>query len=627
MLYIKLVLFILCVLFVYYFTGYWLAKLLKKEHSYIGDLILGFIFNLAINELLLWPFVAFRLNTKAFILSSILISIIPTILGIYFVIKENRKIKNDNKKEKKDKKVSIKEYIPSVTFFIVILLIELILTSIYYRSDADDSFYVSNSVLFGDSQNLNMYDSSFGDDTLGTVPMYDFQVWESLVMVYSKIFDVDAAIMAHTYLVYLIILLSSLAHIELGKSLFKENKLKNAILFSSFVGVFNLFAGYSTYAFGSRLLSRAWQGKTIYQCVVLPVLISYILENVSKLKPTLFIYVLACSLAGICLNPTSMFVLGFEFGFLLIACAIYKKNFKYILHMIPGVCAIFFFSIFMLIRTSAYSGQIAAASTITYTQIINIIKKFYGGYSIIYLILYILSCITIFKSKNEEQKIYLIIAPILLFVFVLNPIAGKIVAENITKVSTFWRVYWLIPASYGIIVSVLNYINDEKKTKKYIAFTLLLITIILPGKWLVSSNNNFEKVTNIYKLPDDTLEFGEIISSSNNTTTIGTDIINTTLRQRYSNIKLLYSREQYVLDLIYYRGNTNDSTDRINFKKIINNENVNTDKELQYYIDKYNTNWIIVDINNTNVIDLVLDCDFYEYKRTNEHVLLKNTKI
>lgn len=621
MLIIKFMLFFFYIFLTNFFTGKCISKILKKENNYIENIVYGFVVNLALIQLFLWYFVAFKLSTTIFMSVMMAITIVPTIIGMYFTYKD---LKNTKKYEKNNlKKVQVKDVLVRI-LFVTLLMFEIILTTIYYKSDDDDSFYVSNSTLFANSQYLNEYDSSMGDDSLGTVPLYDFQVWESMITVYGKIFSVEPVIIAHTFLIPILIILSSMSSIVLGKKLFKDNN--KAYFFAGFLILFNLFGGYSTYTCGSRVMCRIWQGKSVYLTVVLPLVITYIVNALEKVDYTLSIDMLICVLASIGLNPTSLFIIGFETLFLLVAISIYKKNAKLLLYMIPSVIAVLSFTLFIYMRTSQFTAQIAAASTISYEGILNIYTKFFGGHSWIYLILYILSAIYILKKGNDEQKNILVFAPILMLIFIWNPITGKFVAENITKVSTYWRVFWLIPFSYGIITAILLILDKIKNLKLKYAFVCACIVVIcLTGKWIVSADNSFRKVENVYKLPQDAIAFGQIISQDeNNRTLVAKNGINTTIRQKYSNIKLIFSRYQYMLDLLQYRGKEEEAQERIDLQDIIdgNEEKINL---LQNLLEKYRVGWIIIDKDKNNIINEILNLEYKIVETSDESYLLKLT--
>ena len=213
---LKFVLLSLYIFSTSFFIGKAFSKLMKKEFDVLENIVSGFIVNVACVQIFLWPMVAFCLSKIIFCVLTFLITIIPTIVGIIIFIKERKALKSEGINE--ETKQDIKQIILKV-IFVLLILVHIIFTVIYYRSDADDSFYVSNSTLFKAEDNLNEYDSSFGDEELGTVPMYDFQIWESIITYYSIIFVEEPVIVAHTFLIPILIILSSLRHILLEEFL------------------------------------------------------------------------------------------------------------------------------------------------------------------------------------------------------------------------------------------------------------------------------------------------------------------------------------------------------------------------------------------------------------------------
>ena len=315
MLGLKFVFLSIYIFFSSYFTGVLFSRILKKEDGFIEKIVYGFIINIALTEFCLWPFVAYRLNTMFFILLSLVLNIVPCFIGIYFSFKEKKKVKVIKWSKKK---------IILTNILVILVLLQIILTQKYYRSDADDSFYVSNSKLFLESKNLNEYDSSMGNEELGTVPMYDFQIWESLIAVYGYFLNVEPVVVAHTFLVPILLIMCTASMYVLGKTFFKNSE--NILLFIIFLTIFSLFGGYSTYSFGSRILSRIWQGKTVYHAIVLPAVIAY---SMRKLDFAYGVDMFICMIASVGLNPTSLFIIGFEIGFIALSLALYKKNYRY----------------------------------------------------------------------------------------------------------------------------------------------------------------------------------------------------------------------------------------------------------------------------------------------------------
>lgn len=619
----KFLLFLLFLLFVFltnYFIGNFVTHILKIENDIIEKTVTGFVTNLAINQFILWPFVAFRLSFNIFFILMLILTLSLTSCGFYFWIK------GKNIKEFQFKVFSKKIDIYKIVFSIMII-IELVLTSFYYRSDADDSFYVSNSNQFANSKYINQYDSSLGNKELGTVPMYDFQIWKSMIAVYSKIFRIESVIISHTFLVPILIIFSAFANYLLGRKLLKSKS--KGFMFSAILIVFNLFSGFSVYSIGNMVLSRIWQGKAVYFSIILPTMIGLILDNTDKINKNIYLILLFCTLAGIALNPTSMFIIGFQLIFMIIALSVYNKNYKYLIHAIPSILSIIFFTLCIYLRTKNYTEQIANASTISYREIIEIFKRFFANKSFIYLVLYIIGMFFIFKHGNKEQKIYLIFTPLLLLLFIWNPISGKFVAEKITKTSTYWRVYWLLPYTQSIaITAIILYEKINKKSLKYVFIICTTFVICISGKWLISKQNNFIYCNNFEKVPNDTIELGNIINNYNseNKILIAKDEINTTMRQKYNDIELIFSRYQYILDLIGYRGNKTEADERVKLQDIINGE-VEKIEDFENLSQKYNVGWIIIDKINKNIANEICKYDYSIYYSSNESILLKRNDI
>lgn len=473
-----------------------------------------------------------------------------------------------------------------------VILIQIILTLCYYRSDADDSFYVSNVMLFQKSSVLNIYDSSFGITSLGTVPMYDFQIWEAWMAVFSWMLGVDGATMMHTILIPGLLVLSSSAYIFLGRTLFDDNT--KAKIFFALQSAFLLMGGYAVYSQGSFLLSRLWQGKAVYLHIVLPVMIAFLLKSIKVARKYLFAETAICMLAGMALNPTSLYVMGFQLLFMMLAIAIVKKKPKYMFHAIPSVMIAGFFTLMIYFRTSKFSGQIEAASQISDTFVIDTFRNFWGS-GMLYFYLFLLSTAWILWKGDIIGKVYFVFTPILLLLVVWNPWLGKYVAEKVTMVPSYWRVFWLIPVgasvSYGIILLADKVKNSCSRVLALLIGTLLLI---IPGKWMFTWNNWFVPTNNVQKVPDEVMNFkGSYLENANYPVVLGCDAFSTTLRQVTTNVELIYSRQQYILDLFLYRGEEQSAEDRSILMKFANNQ-LDDFSRVAELLGEYNVKYVII---------------------------------
>lgn len=237
------------------------------------------------------------------------------------------------------------------------------MTLVTFRSDSDDSFYVSNVALFANSSVLNPFDSSMGSHVVGTVPMYDFQIWESVLAMLCRVFRLGAAELCHTAMLPPLLLLAASAAFSLGLSLLGNER--RAYLFTFVLSVFYIFSGANGYSVGAFLLGRVWQGKSASLTIVLPVLSALLLRELGRgerVQKRLWTLLLACMLAAISFNPTGLYVVGFEMLFLTAAVAITEKRGRLMVHLLPPLAAGALFTFLIWLRTSQFPGQVDAAS-------------------------------------------------------------------------------------------------------------------------------------------------------------------------------------------------------------------------------------------------------------------------
>lgn len=576
-------------LFIYminiYFFGYALSYFTKIKLNKWSFLSVGFIGQLAIIELLGWWLVAFRKSANIFAILVICIILVGSFSGIY-IAWHNRA---------KNYLTSIKIRGEYILLFICMIILCLFLYYMY-RSDADDSFYVSNVLLFSTEKQLNLYDSSFGNSSFGTVPMYDFQIWESYLSVLCRIFSIKASIMCHFVMVPILFIIAVSAMLMLGDSLF-QNKSNSALFTCILLGIY-VMQGYSVYSKGSFLLSRIWQGKAVYLHIVIPVTIAIMLLNIQKSNKIIWLLLAMLTLAGIALNPTSMYVLGFQILFMGIVITIYKKNWKNIINLLPSILIVGIFSIFILLRTRNYGGQIEAASNVPDHFAFNTIMNFFGDGKI-YLLVYFVCCIYIIIKGKINGKILCVYTPLLLFIGIWNSFMAPIIANNLTMVPSYWRVFWLLPIDYAFAYSAILILSHSKKIYWKLPVIFAIITIIvLPGKFMFSTDNYFIKAENKERIPTEILCFGKIIvdNQKEKQIVLSNDAGSTTLRQEFNNIELIYSRYQYILDLIFYRGNEQEAQERITLMNFVNG--TSSEKDYAYLtilLEKYKVQWIIID--------------------------------
>lgn len=110
-------------------------------------------------------------------------------------------------------------------------------------------------------------------------------------------------------------------------------------------------------------------------------------------------------------------------------------------------------------------------------------------------------------KKEEKSRIKLVFGfySIIVLLLAVNPIFANISIKVIGS-SVYWRIYWLLPIGF-----LLAYLFTElifrmpEKWKKALASVLILIVIVIGGKWIYTKEN-FAAVNNYYKIPDTVLD-------------------------------------------------------------------------------------------------------------------------
>lgn len=179
---------------------------------------------------------------------------------------------------------------------------------------------------------------------------------------------------------------------------------------------------------------------------------------------------------------------------------------------------------------------------------INIIKNTFmefrgtGGYITLYLLALIY---LFFKEENKEKRMFFIYFQFLIFLVIFNPIFNKIVGP-IFKSSVYWRVYWTIPLGITIAYAAVKVITElnQEKVKKVILSVAFIFIIMISGKFIYTEEN-YAKVGNLYKLPDESILVAQLIGADSEEykKAIVPETLVPYIRQIDSSIGLAYKRE------------------------------------------------------------------------------------
>ena len=630
---IKCILFITTGVLFYFLAGTCAEKLLHIPLAFCEKPCVGFLLFWGTAEAAGWFFIAFRLPFLPFEILILCLFGGMTVYGLCLLLVRRRSIPSglQNEPSARIKYRTRREKTAEVLVLvlsIVVILVMVVLSEYWYRQDADDAFYVSNVSLFANSGRLNAYDSSFGNPQLGTVPMYDFQVYEAVMAVLCRLFRVSATVMMHTFCLPVYLVISASAFYLLGRTLGEGNPLEGGLYFL-FLSTVHLFGGYSGYSEGTFLIGRLWQGKTLYLLVLLPVLIALVLRSDGKKQSFYPLQICLCALAGMAMNPTSSFILGFQLLFMTVVLCLRKGSPKPFLDILPFCAVEAFFLLMIFFRTRQYAGQIAAASEAGNRFIQETLSDFLGG-RLILLFFFLLAAGILWKLGTRRDRLYLVYTPLLMFVVLWNPWTGRLVAQRITTVPTYWRVFWLIPIAPAIARSaiVLLYRFRTFPLRQAGVLGVALILLLFPFRSTISLQDRpFRVSENWEKLPPPVLVLGsEAVRLKERPVVLACRDFATTLRQEYTEMELIVSREQYIKDLFLYRGKQQEAEERLWLDQAVNGlirDDPDFLEKMDEMLEKYQVDLIIIKSNRRKLTGELESIGWRKAASTEAHTLLR----
>lgn len=144
---------------------------------------------------------------------------------------------------------------------------------------------------------------------------------------------------------------------------------------------------------------------------------------------------------------------------------------------------------------------------------INVIKNSFLEYqgSGMYIALFLIAMLYIFlKEKDKKLRCLFLYFPIVVYAVILNPFFNKIVGKIFTS-SVYWRMYWILPIGITLAYAIIKFVVEQKENAQKVVVAISLVTIVIVSGKFVYGHGNFEKVGNLYKLPDDAVLVAQLI--------------------------------------------------------------------------------------------------------------------
>lgn len=166
--------------------------------------------------------------------------------------------------------------------------------------------------------------------------------------------------------------------------------------------------------------------------------------------------------------------------------------------------------------------------------IMKSVSEYFGSST--YLVMAV--CAGVFLMLTDKKKYSKIIIPsIIILVLVLNPVSYKLLLNK----TRFWRLFWMIPYAYIIILGFIEMLKTtDKLWKKLLITTAFAAVIIVSGDNIYAGH---EKAEDIYRLPVGTGEVAEMmLKYEDNPRCIVSGDLLTSIRLYSGDIEPLYGR-------------------------------------------------------------------------------------
>lgn len=152
-----------------------------------------------------------------------------------------------------------------------------------------------------------------------------FNSWQIYIAYLSKISGFHVTTVAHTIIPVVFLLLAYLVYTYVAGRLFQKREAQ--LIFLCILSAAFIFGAYSPYSLTFRLLVTLWQGKAVLSAIVIPFLISFLLEAYrQKYLKRIWLYLLIISMSACSLTMMGSAMTIVIFAATVIVASIYKRR-------------------------------------------------------------------------------------------------------------------------------------------------------------------------------------------------------------------------------------------------------------------------------------------------------------
>lgn len=310
----------------------------RKRRTTGAIYLSGFITCLAAFQIICVPVVV--LSVYGFPIVSIIYSVvigITSAAGLAMAILKWKKEGNIFAEADLNRNLTIEEIVEWF-MFVAILVFQIIMFVRMASFDGDDAYYIVQSVLACQTDTMYRIRPYTGLSTsldlrhsLAVLPMWIAYVADAA--------GIHPTVFAHHISGYILIPVSYLIYLEIGRNILKREQ-KKLPIFMIFVAIMQVFGDVSIYTNSTFFLTRTWQGKSILANVCIPGVL-WLLLNIfdsdnydSDKRLGLWLTLFALNIVAAMCSTSSVFLVAMIIGISGLVLSIKEKNLQILLRLI-----------------------------------------------------------------------------------------------------------------------------------------------------------------------------------------------------------------------------------------------------------------------------------------------------
>lgn len=501
---------------------------------------------------------------------------------------------------------------------LLLVLFQAGVSSIYQFADGDDLYYVGLANSSIHSPALYTVDPSTGDPRFPVISQYRFESWELMLGVLADSFQLPAAAVFHTVLPFFLIVLAYIAYSVFAREILPVSSVPAFIIFLS---LFHLMGGYSHFSQGSFLLTRVWQGKSILLHVVLPWVLTLLIQFFRSdyaWKPVLMVMI--ALLAGMAFTPITVFLPTLViFFFCLIRWILHHRDLGQILRMAFALIPLAGYAIGIKL---GISGSVVFDNDRLAFDPLGQYQMFLGKGTWIYL-LYIPVALYFIFQKDETRRLIFGYVPLAMLLLLWNPIAAPYAAKYLTSRSTFWRVFWLLPAGMGFAVLLADLTRRHKVWGIVLAAAFVIACI--PQQFYLY--RQLTPAENVYKISNEDLEIIHFLDTFpiSEKYVLAPEALTVSIRQVSSQVRLFWSRQEYIQEFLDKGNKRGEYPKRYAIEAMFTHNQDITAEEAVLWIKDFDITLIVAPKGRPDVIAKL--SSFKQVYETQHYVIFYNPDI